>query len=108
MELKKKSDVINGLIAEKNMYQSEVILLEETLSAMADECHVVKRKFLDLTKKHAKLRETASKDSNLPKVDIEPSHGGLAQEIAIIASVTPPNKPKFVGGGFSISIPSTM
>ena len=48
VELKKKADTINGLIAEKNMYQSEVILLEEKLSLLADECHVVKRKFLDL------------------------------------------------------------
>ena len=50
VEVKKKQDTIYGLIAEKNMYQSEVILLEEKLSALADECHVVKRKFLDLTK----------------------------------------------------------
>jgi hypothetical protein len=48
VELKKKADTINGLIAEKNMYQSEVILLEEKLSLLADECHAVKRKFLDL------------------------------------------------------------
>jgi hypothetical protein len=76
---------------------------------MGDECHVIKRKYLDLTKKHAKLRETVKKDSVLPKVDTDPTSGvGLAQEIAIIASVTPPNKPKFVGGGFSISIPSTV
>jgi len=47
---------------------------------------------------------------NLPKASggvIEPTSSvGLAQEIAIIASITPPNKPKFVGGGFSINIPS--
>jgi hypothetical protein len=50
------------------------------------------------------------KDSGAPKIsgsDIKPtSDAGLAQEIAIIASITPPNKPKFVGGGFSINIPS--
>ena len=106
MEVKKKSDIINGLTAEKNMYQSEVILLEEKLSAMADECHAIKRKYLDLTKSHTKLKESMKKASVLPKIDVEPTSGvGLAQEIAIIASVTPPNKPKFVGGGFSISIP---
>ena len=57
------------------------------------------------------MKESLKKEmQNLPKASggaIEPiSSAGLAQEIALIASVTPPNKPKFVGGGFSINIPS--
>lgn len=57
------------------------------------------------------MKESLKKEmQNLPKASggvIEPTSSvGLAQEIAIIASITPPNKPKFVGGGFSINIPS--
>jgi hypothetical protein len=71
---------------------------------MSDECHAVRRKFLDLTKRHAKLKETLRKETVQPKVELEPA--AMVQEIAIIAAVTPPNKPKFVGGGFSINIPT--
>ena len=57
------------------------------------------------------MKESLKKEMrNVPKITggvIEPTTSvGLAQEIALIASVTPPNKPKFVGGGFSINIPT--
>jgi hypothetical protein len=67
--------------------------------------------FFSLFRKQAKLKESLKKEmQNVPEATggiIEPiSSAGLAQEIALIASVTLPNKPKFVGGGFSKNISS--
>ena len=56
-DLKKKTTQVHGLMAEKNMNNSELTSMKAVQEKLEDELHVAKRKALDWNKKFAKLKE---------------------------------------------------
>ena len=130
-DLKKKTTQVHGLMAEKNMNNSELTSMKAVQEKLEDELHVAKRKALDWNKKLAKLKEqNTSMQKSLTDLGVQvvpPTGGGGsggrlnsidssldgllngAPEVAVVSAPTmnqPQTRAKFVGGGFNLS-PST-
>ena len=111
-EVKKKTVLLHGLMAEKNMHMAEISTMKASQERLADELHASKRKVLDWNKKHTKLKEqNASLQKNLSDLGVSSSSTAnvnedlfLAPEVAVTSAPTQ-SRAKFVGGGFNLAHP---
>ena len=128
-DLKKKTSQVHGLMAEKNMNNSDLTSMKAVQEKLEDELHAAKRKSLDLSKKYVKLKEQNAtmlkslSDLGVQVVNGTPGHriNGLddsldgmfttgGPEVSVAAAPTtnlPQTRAKFVGGGFNLSQPAT-
>ena len=129
-DLKKKTFQVHGLMAEKNMNNSDLASMKAVQEKLEDDLHAAKRKALDLSKKYAKLKEqNTAMQKSLSDMGIQVVNGtpgghrlngfddsmdGLftsgGPEVAVAAAPTtnlPQTRAKFVGGGFNLSQPAT-
>ncbi len=106
LELAKKTKIIQGLAAEKNMYMTESEQARDKVETMSEELHTIKRKLLDMSKKYTKLKDdlaaaakaTPAASGRFVLTDASLTH----QDITVLPSSISV-KPKFVGGGFNLS-----